>query len=187
MLGVTDLKKGTLIQLDGTPYRVTDYNQKQVGRGGSIVTVKLKNLIDGRTLERTFKGAEKIPVADVSNRSVQYLYTDGTEYFFMDQESFEQFTVNKELLDAQAGFLKEGNTVQLQFFNDAVINVELPKNVELEVTYTESVVKGDTTSNVMKDATLETGIEIKVPIFINTGDLVSVDTATAAYRERVKG
>ena len=186
MLGVTDLKKGALIQLDGTPYRVTDYNQKQMGRGGSIVNVKLKSMIDGRTLDKTFKGAEKIAPADVSNKTVQFLYTDGDTFYFMDQESFEQFEVNKDIVDSAVNYLKEGQNVQLQFFNDAIINIELPKNVELQVTYTETVVKGDTTSNVMKDATLETGLEIKVPIFIDTNDVVSVDTATGAYRERVK-
>lgn len=186
MLGVTDLKKGTLITLEGTPYRVTDYAQKQMGRGGSIVNVKLKSLLDGRVLDRTFKGAEKVEPADVENRQVQYLYNDGDTFFFMDQSSFEQFEVPGDIVDDGKHFLLEGAEVNLQLFSGNPINVELPKNVNLKVTYTEPAVKGDTTTNIQKDATVETGLEIKVPIFITTGDIVSVDTASGAYRERVK-
>jgi len=186
MLGVTDLKKGTLITVGGVPYRVTDYAQKQMGRGGSIVNVKMKSLLDGRVLDKTFKGAEKVEQANVENRAVQYLYSDGTIFFFMDQTTFEQFEVSATIVDDGKDFLQEGMDVNLQLFDNNVINVELPKNVNLKVTYTEPAVKGDTTSNVQKDATVETGLNIKVPIFINTGDVVSIDTATGAYRERVK-
>jgi elongation factor P len=186
MFGVTDLKKGTIIQLEGIPYRVTDYAQKQMGRGGSIVNVKLKSLLDGRVLDRTFKGAEKIQAADVQNRTVQYLYTDGETFFFMDQDSFEQFEISKDIVDDGASYLKEGDEVSLQLFNGQVINVELPKNVFLKVTYTESAVKGDTTTNVLKAATVETGFEVRVPIFINTGDVIKVDTRTGEYLERKK-
>lgn len=187
MFGVTDLKKGTLIQLEGIPYRVTDYSQKQMGRGGSIVNVKLKSLVDGRVLDRTFKGAEKIESADVESRAVQLLYSDSDIFYFMDQENFEQFEVPEEIVAGSADFLTEGRRANLEFFDGKIINVDMPKNVDLEVTYTESVVQGDTTSSVVKDATLETGRVIKVPAFIKIGDLVSVDTATGAYRERVKG
>jgi elongation factor P len=182
----TDLKKGTVIQIDGTPYRVTDYGQKVMGRGGSIVNVKIKSLLDGSVIPKTFKGAEKIEPADVANRKAQYLYTDGTEYFFMDPTSFEQFQLSRSLVDEAAGYLKEGDEVDLQFFDGKVINVELPKNLYLEVTYTENVVKGDTTSNVLKDATLETGLVVKVPSFIKTGDVLKVDTRTGEYLERKK-
>ena len=182
----TDLKKGTVCQIDGQPYRVIDYGQKVMGRGGSIVNVKLKNLITGAVIPKTFKGQDKIEPAEVSNRTVQYLYNDGATYFFMDPESFEQFELSAELVDEASGFLKEGEHLTLQFFGDRVINVELPKNIFLEVTYTEDVVKGDTTSNVLKDATLETGVSIKVPAFIKQGDIISVDTATGDYRERKK-
>lgn len=182
----TDLKKGVVVQIDGKPYRVTDYNQKVMGRGGSIVNVKLKNLIDGSVIPKTFKGQEKIDSADVTSRSVQYLYTDGSSYHFMDPETFEQFELSADLVDDAAGYLKEGEGLNLQSFEGTITNVELPKNVYLEVTYTESVTKGDTTSSVLKDATLETGLTVKVPSFINTGDVISVDTATGAYRERKK-
>lgn len=182
----TDLKKGIVCQVDGQPYRVTDYNQKVMGRGGSIVNVKLKNLITGAVIPKTFKGADKIEPAEVSSREVQYLYSDGATFYFMDPSSFEQFELPSEAVDEASSYLKEGDMLNLQFFGDRVINVELPKNLYLEVTYTEDVVKGDTTSNVLKDATLETGLIIKVPAFIKQGDVVSVDTTTGEYRERRK-
>lgn len=182
----TDLKKGVVCQIDGKPYRVTEYGQKVMGRGGSIVNVKLKNLIDGSVIPKTFKGQDKIERAEVSNKSVQYLYNDGDTFHFMDPESFEQFELSSDVVDTAAGYLKEGDTLNLQFFDSRVINVELPKNVYLEVTYAEDVVKGDTTSSVLKDATLETGLTVKVPSFIKTGDVISVDTTTGEYRERKK-
>lgn len=185
-LSITDLKKGVLFQWEGVPYRVVDYNQKVMGRGGSIVNVRIKSLIDGKVLEKTFKGNEQVDSADVSNQSAQYLYNDGTTFFFMNEETFEQFEVPAELVGDGAGYLKEGDRVTLQFFDGRPINVELPKNVPLKVAYTEDVVKGDTTSSVLKDATLETGIVVKVPAFIKQGTVISVDTATGAYRERVK-
>lgn len=182
----TDLKKGVIVQLDGKPYRVVDYNQKVMGRGGSIVNVRLKNLIDGSVLPKTFKGQDKIEPAEVSSQSVQYLYNDGDTFYFMEPTSFEQFELATDLVDSAKDYLKEGDTLSLQFFDGKVINVELPKNLYLQVTYTEDVVKGDTTSSVLKDATLETGLVVKVPAFIKTGDVISVDTASGEYRERKK-
>lgn len=182
----TDLKKGVVCQIDGKPYRVVEYGQKVMGRGGSIVNVKLKNLIDGSVIPKTFKGQDKIEYAEVSSKAVQYLYTDGTDYHFMDPVSFDQFQLGADSVDAAANYLKEGDELTLQFFGDKVINVELPKNVYLEVTYAEDVVKGDTTSSVLKDATLETGLVVKVPAFIKVGDVISVDTTTGEYRERKK-
>ncbi len=185
-LNITNLKKGTLFQLDGIPYRVVEYNQKVMGRGGSIVNVRIKSVLDGKVLEKTFKGNETLQTADVTTQSVQYLYNDGATFFFMNQETFEQFEVSSETVGDGSGYMKEGDAVSLQFFNGNPINLELPKNVPLEVTYTESVVKGDTSSAVMKDATLETGINIRVPAFIKVGDVISVDTESGSYRERVK-
>ena len=182
----TDLKKGVVCQIDGKPYRVIDYGQKVMGRGGSIVNVKLKNLIDGSVIPKTFKGQDKIETAEVSNKTVQYLYSDGDTYYFMDPETFEQFELSSDTVDEAKSYLKEGDSLTLQFFGERSINVELPKNLFLEVTYTEDVVKGDTTSSVLKDATLETGLTVKVPSFIKTGDVISVDTSTGEYRERKK-
>jgi elongation factor P len=182
----TDLKKGVVVQIDGKPFKVIDYNQKVMGRGGSIVNVKLKNLVDGSVIPKTFKGQERIESAEVNNQIVQYLYNDGANFHFMDPSSFEQFQLPADVVEDAKGYLKEGDELSLQFFNGRVINVELPKNVYLTVTYAEDVVKGDTTSSVLKDATLETGMVAKVPAFIKTGDVISVDTSTGEYRERKK-
>lgn len=182
----TDLKKGVVCQIDGQPYRVIEYGQKVLGRGGSIVNVKLKNLINGSVIPKTFKGQDKIEPAEVSNRTVQYLYADDSTFYFMDPETFEQFELPADIVDEARDYLKEGDNLTLQFFGERVINVELPKNLFLEVTYAEDVVKGDTTSSVLKDATLETGKVVKVPSFIKVGDIISVDTATGEYRERKK-
>lgn len=182
----TELKKGVVIEIDGKPFRVIEYNQKVMGRGGSIVNVKVKNLIDGSVIPKTFKGQEKIESAEVNNQTVQYLYKDGSDYFFMDPETFEQFELSSDLVDSSAGYLKEGENITLQSFNGSITNIELPKNIYLEVTQAENVVKGDTSSSVTKDAILETGLVVKVPAFIKTGDIISIDTETGAYRERKK-
>jgi elongation factor P len=185
-LSITDLKKGTLFQWEGEPFRVVDYNQKVMGRGGSIVNVRIKSLLDGKVLEKTFKGNEQLDSADVTTQAVQYLYNDGTTFFFMNEASFEQFEVPARLVGDDASYIKESDQMQLQFFNNRPISLELPKNVPLKVTYTEGAVKGDTSSSITKNATLETGLTIKVPAFIKQGDMISVDTTTGAYRERVK-
>jgi elongation factor P len=185
-LSITNLKKGVVFQLDGVPYRVVDYNQKVMGRGGSIVNVRIKSMLDGKVLDKTFKGNDTVEPASVTSESAQYLYSDGDTYHFMNPETFEQFEIPADLVGDNAGYMKESDTVSLQFFEGRAISVELPKNVPLLVTYAEDVVKGDTTSSVQKDATLETGITIKVPAFIKQGDVISVDTSTGTYRERVK-
>ena len=184
--GITDLKKGAVFQMDGTPYKVLEYGQKVMGRGGSIVNVRIKSLTDGKVLQKPFNGNESIEPADISYRNVQYLYNDTQTFYFMDEDSFDQIEVAVDLLEGQTGYLKEGDKVKAQTFDGRVISIELPKNIFLLVTYTEDVVKGDTTSSVLKDATLETGITVKVPAFIKQGDIISVDTETGAYRERKK-
>lgn len=186
MYGPTDLKKNTLITLDGQPYKVMEYSQKVVGRGGSIVNVKVKNLMTGALLPKTFKGQEKIEPAEVTNMVAQYLYNDGDKFYFMNPETFEQFEISAEMVGDDKDFMKEGEEVDLQFFNGTVINMNLPKNVWMEVTYTENAVKGDTSSSITKDAMIETGATVKVPAFIKTGDVISIDTETYAYRERKK-
>lgn len=186
-LSITNLKKGTLFQWEGEPFRVMEYSQKVIGRGGSIVNVRIKSLLDGKVLEKTFKGNEQVDSADVTTQTVQFLYSDGSHFHFMNEDSFEQFEVAADLVGDNAGYMKEGDRISLQFFDNRPISVELPKNVPLEVTYTEAAVKGDTSTSITKDATLETGLTIRVPAFIKAGDLISVDTASGAYRERVKG
>ncbi len=184
-LSITNLKKGTVFELDGTPYRVLEYAQKVMGRGGSTVNVKIKSLIDGKVLSKTFHGNESVDSADISYQTVQFLYKD-TSYHFMDQQTFEQLELPASGNEDLSNYLKEGDSCKVQLFNGQPIGVELPKNVPLRVTYTESAVKGDTNSAITKDATLETGLVVKVPAFIKNGDLISVDTETSAYRERVK-
>ena len=186
MYGPTDLKKNTLITLDGQPYKVVEYSQKVMGRGGSIVNVKVKNLITGALLPKTFKGQEKIESAEVTTRKAQYLYKDDEKFYFMDPESFEQYELSADMVGDAKDFMKDGDEMEIQFYNGTPINLQLPKNLWLTVTYTENAVKGDTSTSVMKDATLETGLVIKVPAFIKEGDVVSVDTETYAYRERKK-
>ena len=186
MYGPTDLKKNVLITLDGQPYKVVEYSQKVMGRGGSIVNVKVKNLITGALLPKTFKGQVKIEPAEVTTRKVQYLYKDDDKFYFMDPETFEQYELASDMVGDAKDYMRDGDEMEIQFYNGTAINLVLPKNIWLEVTYTETAVKGDTTSSVQKDATLETGVTIKVPAFIKTGDVVSVDTESGAYRERKK-
>jgi elongation factor P len=183
-ISITNLRKGTVFQLDGVPYRVIEYSQKVMGRGGSTVNVKIKSLTDGKLLAKTFHGSDNVDNANVSNRPMQYLYSDAQSFYLMDPNTYEQ--LEAPLDKDTAGFIKEGDSVTAQFFDGRIINIELPKNVPLKVTYTENAVRGDTSSAITKDATLETGLTLKVPAFIKTGDVISVDTTTGAYRERVK-
>ena len=186
MYGPTDLKKNVLITLDGQPYKVVEYSQKVMGRGGSIVNVKVKNLVTGALLPKTFKGQEKIEPAEVTTQKVQYLYNDGTKYYFMNPETFEQYELMADLVGDAKDYMKEGDEMDIQFYNGNAINLVLPNNIWLKVTYTENAVKGDTSSAVTKDATVETGAKVRVPAFIKEGDIISVDTETGAYRERKK-
>ena len=186
MYGPTDLKKNVLITLDGQPYKVIEYSQKVMGRGGSIVNVRVKNLITGALIPKTFNGQEKIEPAEVTTKKVQYLYKDDDKFYFMDPTTFEQYELSNDLVGDSKDFMKDGDEMEIQFYNGSAINLTLPKNLWLEVTYTENAVKGDTSTSVMKDATLETGVVVKVPAFIKTGDVISVDTETYAYRERQK-
>lgn len=185
-LSITDLKKGAIFELDGVPYRVVEYSQKVMGRGGSIVNVRIKSLLDGKVLDKTLKGNEQVDHADIATRKVQYLYSDGTTFYFMDEDSFEQYELPAGVIGDQAGYLKEGDRLQALLFNGNPVSIELAKNVPLKVTYAEDVVKGDTSGAVTKEATVETGITVRVPAFVKTGDVISVDTASGAYRERVK-
>ena len=186
-LSFTDLKKGTIFQIDGVPYKVLDYKHTMMGRGSASVSVKIKSLIDGKILDKTFKGSEDVDSANISNRPLQYLYSDGGQSHFMDTVSFEQFILAEAQMEDKKNYIKEGETYTGQFFDYRLINIDLPKNLPLKVTYTEDAARGDTSkSTVTKDATLETGLVVKVPAFIKTGDVISVDTTTGTYRERVK-
>lgn len=185
-LSITDLKKGMVFQFEGVPYRVVEYNQKVMGRGGSIVNVRIKSLIDGRVLDKTFKGSEQLDSADVGRQDAQYLYNDGQTYYFMEPVSYEQFELTTDEVGGLKDYLKEGEVVGLQLFNGKPIGLEMAKNLSLKVTYTENVVKGDTANSILKDATTETGLILKVPAFIKQGDVIKIDTRTGAYLEREK-
>ena len=150
------------------------------------MNVKVKNLITGALLPKTFKGQEKIEPAEVTTRKVQYLYKDDEKFYFMDPESFEQYELLAVMVGDAKDFMKDGDEMEIQFYNGTPINLVLPKNLWLEVTYTETAVKGDTSTSVMKDATLETGVVVKVPAFIKVGDIVNIDTENYTYRERRK-
>ena len=157
-----------------------------MGRGGSIVNVKVKNLVTGALLPKTFKGQEKIEPAEVTTKKVQYLYKDDEKFYFMDPETFEQYELSSDMVGDSKDFMRDGDEMEIQFYNGSPINLALPKNVWMQVTYTENAVKGDTSSAVTKDATIETGATVRVPAFIKEGDVISIDTETYAYRERQK-
>lgn len=185
-LSITDLKKGTIFEFENQPFRVVEYAQKVMGRGGSIVNVRIKSLVDGKVLDKTFKGNEQLNNADVHQQAVIYLYADDKKLYFMNEQSFEQYSVNKSLIGQSANYLKEGDKIDLQLFKGQAIGLIMPKNVSLKVTYTEAAVKGDTSTSITKDAVVETGLTVRVPAFIKTGDIISIDTASGVYRERIK-
>ncbi len=186
MYGITDLKKDTVIQIDGKPYKVIEYAQKQMGRGGSIVNTRLKNLLDGSVIPKTFKGQDKIEPADVGSRKLQFLYSDGSTLHFMDDSSFEQLEINPEIVGDPARFLGEGMQVDAQTFDNQVINIALPIKITLKVVSAPDVVRGDTQSTVQKTVELENGTEIMAPIFIKVGDVLVVDTRDGSYVERAR-
>jgi elongation factor P len=185
-LSITNLRKGTVFRLEGIPYRVVDYSHKVMGRGGASVNVKIKSLLDGKVLTKTFHGNDKVDEANINYADCQYLYKDDKRAHFMTNSNFDNLEISIDILKDQIGYLKENENVMVQLFEGSPIGVELPKNVQLKVEYTENAVRGDTSTAITKDAKLETGITIKVPAFIKTGDLISVSTETGAYRERVK-
>ncbi len=186
VLGHTDLKIGVLVELEGIPYRVVEYSHKAMGRGGAVVQVKLKNLLSGGVVEKSFRSSDKLSSADVSRSNMQLLYRDGSSMIFMNTETFDQETVEADLLGDQSKFVADSSTVQLLFFDGRVIGLEMPNAVVLEVTRTDPGARGDTATAAMKPATLETGIEIMVPLFVNEGDRLKVNTLTGAYLERTK-
>ncbi len=182
----TDLRKDTLIELEGVPFRVTDYSHAAMGRGGAVARVKIKNLLTGGVVEKTFRSSDKIPGAELDRADVQFLYREGGTYNFMDNSSYEQIAVDADMLGDQARFIAEGSSVQLLRFKDRIIGLEMPHNVYLTVTETEPGAKGDTATQALKPATVETGVQVMVPLFINEGDAIKVDTRDGRYLERKK-
>jgi elongation factor P len=186
MLGHTDLRKDTLIQLDGVPYRVTDYSHAAMGRGGAVARVKLKNLLTGSVIEKSFRTSDKIEPAEISRQPMQYLYAEGGNLAFMNQSTFDQESVSQDVLGDQAKYMAEGNVVTLLYFKGKVIGLEMPHNVWLRVTKAEIGLKGDSATGSLKPVTVETGMIVSVPLFINQGDVIKVDTRSGAYIERQK-
>ena len=183
MISSTELRRGVTIELDGKLYQVLEYQHVKMKRT-ALARVKLRDIRGGHTIERTFQSSEKFPRARLNYRGMQYLYNDGDLYYFMDEENFEQIPLNADQLGDTINYLKEGMSVQMSNYKDKLVGVELPITVELEVTDTTPGFKGDTVTSGTKPATLETGITIQVPLFVNKGDIVKVDTRDGSYLER---
>lgn len=185
MIDVNELRKGVTFLLDNNLYKVLDYNFNKPGRGNATIRIKARDLRTGTTLEKTFQSGDRIQDVRLDYHNVQYLYSDGELYHFMDTETYEQTAVHKDLLGEMVGYLKENMEAKLTFFENKPIDIELPTSVDLLVTHAEAAVRGDTATGVTKKVTVETGITVSVPYFVNEGDTVRVDTRTGAYVTRV--
>jgi len=185
MISGSELRKGITIELDGELYQVLDYQHIKMGRGSAQVRLRLRDIRAGHTIEQTFQSSEKFIRARLDYRRMQYLYNDGDLYYFMDEENYEQTPLSTTQLGDAVNYLKEGMSLEVSSYKDELIGIELPITVELQVIDTGPGFKGDTATAGNKPATLETGITIQVPLFINTGDVIKVDTRTGSYLERV--
>jgi elongation factor P len=184
MIDSGELRKGLTIELEGKLYQVLDYQHIKIGRGSAMVRLKLRDIRGGHTIERTFQASEKFTRARLDSRTMQYLYNDGDSYYFMDEETFEQTPLTAEQLGDALNYLKEGMSLEVSSYKGKLVGVELPVAVELEVVETGPGFKGDTATAGNKPAKLETGITIQVPLFINNGDVIKVDTRSGEYLER---
>jgi len=185
MISASDFKNGTNIELDGEVFTVVWFQHHKPGKGGAMVRTKLKNVVTGRIMDKTFRPEDRAEEALLERRKKQYLYRSGKDYQFMDMETFEEVAFTEEELGEGIRFLKENMEVEVLIYKGSTIGVEMPDSVELKVTYTEPGKKGDTVTNVTKPAQVETGAKVQVPLFINTGDTIRVDTRTGKYIERV--
>ncbi len=187
MINAQDIKNGTCIRMDGQLYFVVEFLHVKPGKGNTFMRTKLKNVVDGRVLERRFNIGEKLEDVRVERRPYQYLYTEGNDDIFMNQETFDQVPINKELVTG-AAYMKEGDVVEVvsDASTDTVLYAEMPMKTVLKITYTEPGIKGDTATNTLKPATVETGATVRVPLFINEGELIEVDTRDGSYVGRVK-
>ena len=184
-IGFGDLRKGIAIELDGKPYEVMDYQRQKMQQRAPVVRLKLRDMEEGRVIERTFQSyTNEFTLAQVEAQSAQYLYNDGQFYTFMDMETYDQYQLTREQLGDVLNYLKEEATVEVVSFKEQILTIRLPNSVELKVADTPPGVKGDTAQGGTKPATLETGITLQVPLFVNIGDVVRVDTRTGEYLER---
>jgi len=185
VISTGDLKKGVVIQLDGEIWQILDYHHIKMGRGSAQVRIKLRNIKRGQTVERSFQAGEKWPRAYLENRQVQYLYGDGNDFNFMDTSSYEQFSMTREQLGDAANYLVEGMMVDRTSYEGETIGVELPVTVDMKVTGTEPGFAGDTASGARKPATTASGLVVQVPLFVQIGDTIRIDTRTGEYQTRV--
>ena len=184
MINVNDLKNGMTISYEGNVYQVVEFQHVKPGKGSAFVRTKLKNLKTNTTQEITFNAGIKIDKANVEKRALSYLYNDGDNYVFMDNESYEQLELHKSKLENELKFLKEGLIVEVMNYEGEVIGISLPEKISYKVTETEQAVKGNTTSGAQKDATIETGYTLKVPLFIETGEEIILTTSDGKYSSR---
>ncbi|MCM3088874.1 elongation factor P [Bhargavaea ginsengi] len=184
MISVNDFKTGLTIEVDGDIYRVMDFQHVKPGKGAAFVRSKLRNLRNGNVTEKTFRGGEKVERAQIDNRRMQYLYASGDQHIFMDTDNYEQIELNESQIEYELKFLKENMEVHIIQYQSETLGVDLPATVELEVTDTEPGIKGDTASGGSKPATLETGLVVQVPFFVNTGDRLVINTAEGEYVSR---
>ncbi|EKE11452.1 MAG: hypothetical protein ACD_15C00077G0010 [uncultured bacterium] len=184
MLNISEIKTGKNIVLDGAPYAVLYHEHSKTGRAGSVLRTRLKNLVTGSVLEKTFQGSEQVEEADISKSKAQYLYQEGDNYSFMDNESYEQFSLPKTVLGNSTDYLIEGTEIVVLNFNSTPINIEMPVKVTLKVTEAPPGIKGNTVSTGGKMITLETGLRISAPLFINEGDQIIVNTEKGEYVSR---
>ncbi|HKZ44716.1 MAG TPA: elongation factor P [Anaerolineales bacterium] len=185
MIDVNDLRKGVTFELDGALFKVLDYSHNKSGRGNATIRVKARNLRTGATLEKTFISGSQVQEARLDYHNVQYLYSDGDIYYFMDNETFDQPGIKSELLGDAAQYLVEGMEVKLTFFDGEALDIDIPTSVDLEVVFAEASVRGDTATGVTKKVRTANGLEVQCPNFINEGDVIRVDTRTGAYLTRV--
>ncbi|MBW2134812.1 MAG: elongation factor P, partial [Deltaproteobacteria bacterium] len=181
MYTTADFKKGLKIEVNETPFVIVDFLHVKPGKGGAFVRTKLKNLLTGRVIDQTFRSGEKVERPDLQEKDMQYLYQEGDSYCLMDNQTFEQLILTAEQMGDSRNFLQDNVNLQVIFYKGQPIGVELPTFVELKVSHTEPGVRGDTASGATKPATLETGFQIQVPLFIEEGDLVKIDTRTGTY------
>ena len=185
MISAGDFRKGVTIEYDGSVYTIVDFQHVKPGKGAAFVRTKIKNVMTGAVLERTFNPTDKMSRAHIETRELEYLYNDGTFYYFMDNETYEQLPLNHDQVEDAINFIVENMNVNIRFYKGNAFSVEAPNFVELTVTETEPGFKGDTATGTTKPATLETGYKINVPLFVNEGDRIRVDTRTGEYMERV--
>jgi elongation factor P len=183
-ISTNDLKNGMALDLPEGLMTVVEFQHVKPGKGGAFVRTKLKNYRTGAVLDRTFRADEKVPLAVIDKREMQFLYRESDDYVFMDNETYDQLHVSRPSIGDAANYLKEGDTATLPMYKDEVVGVDLPAAVELDVTETEPGIQGDRVSGARKPATLETGLTVQVPLFVNVGDRVKVDTRTGEYLSR---